>query len=291
MFVGMATSTFRPAPRSVPFTLTVRILFGGIGQLGWVLVAFGMLFVWIFDAGAGVAEWVRFSGGVETVQGSTTGWRPTSLSINEVQVYETLYAFELPDGRSFTGSSFETGSWLDDGQSVAVEYLEGDPSVSRIQGMRWSQGGIGIAFVFVFPFVGLLMGLAGLRRGLGALRLLARGVVTHGVLRSAEPTGTKINERPVLRMIFEFEVPRQGTFEVEVKTHRPERLEDEEREPLVYDPGDPDAAVMLDKLPCQPRIGDRGELVAGRPGSPTALYLLMPGLSVVTLARYVASLL
>lgn len=274
----------------MPFTLTVRILFGGFGQLGWVLVAFGMVFVWIFDAGAGVAEWIRFSGDVETVQGTTTGWRPTSLSINEVQVYETLYAFELPDGRSFTGSSFETGSWRGDGQAVAVEYLEGEPSVSRIQGMRWSQGGIGVAFVFIFPLVGLLMGLAGLRRGLRALRLLRHGEVTHGVLRSKEPTGTKINERPVLRMTFEFDVPAQGTFEVEAKTHRPERLEDEDRELLVYDPRDPDAAVLLDELACEPRVGDRGELLARRPGPPTALYLLMPGLSVVTLARYVASI-
>ncbi len=92
-------------------------------------------------------------------------------------------------------------------------------------------------------------------------------------------------------MVFEFDVPGKGTFEVESKTHRPERLRDEEREPLVYDPRDPDAATMLDELPCEPRVDERGELAAGRPGLPTALYLLMPGLSVVTLSRYVASLL
>lgn len=48
----MARSTVRSAARSLPVSLAVRILFGGSGQLGWVLVAFSMVFVWIFDAGA-----------------------------------------------------------------------------------------------------------------------------------------------------------------------------------------------------------------------------------------------
>lgn len=77
----------------------MRILFGGSGQIGWLLVAFGVVFVWIFDAGAGSADRARFRGEVRTVEGTTTGWRPANLSINDVQVYETLYAFELPDGR------------------------------------------------------------------------------------------------------------------------------------------------------------------------------------------------
>lgn len=51
-----------------------------------------------------------------------------------------------------------------------------------------------------------------------------------------------------------------------------------------------DTGSWLDELSCEPRIEDRGELVAGRRGPPTALYLLMPGLSVVTLVRYIASI-
>jgi hypothetical protein len=286
----MNRPTVRRPPRSLPASLGVRILFGGFGQLGWVLVAFGMVFVWIFDAGGGVAEWIRFSGDVETAQGTTTGWRQTNLSINEVDVYETMYAFDLPGEGSFEGSSFDTGSWVADARPVTVEYVDGDPSTSRIQGMRLSRGGLGVAFVFIFPGVGLLMALAALRRGHRVVRLLRDGEVTHGVLRSKEPTGMKINEQPVLRLTFEFDVPGQGIFQAVAKTHRPERLEDEEQELLVYDRRDPGQAVMLDSLPCEPRIGDRGQLEAGRWGAPTALYLLLPGLSVLTLARYVASL-
>lgn len=280
-----------PAPRSLSPTLSARVVFGGfIGQFGWIFVAFGMLFVWVFDAGAGLTEWIRFHGDVATVEGRTTQWRETSLSIGDVPVYETSYSFRLSDGRSVDGASYATGSWVANNQAVVVEYIDRDPSVSRIQGMRASSGGLGVIFIFIFPLVGLALGIAGMRTGLKARRLMSVGHLTRGTLLTSEATNTTINNRPVMRLTFEFEASRGGTFQAVAKSHQPERLQDEDRELLVYDPQNPQDAALLDELPCQPRVNDVGDFEASRPGLPAAAYLLLPGVSVLTLARYLLTL-
>lgn len=286
-----------PPPRTLPPTLGARLLLGGfLNQFGWCFVAFGMVFVWIFDAGAGIVEWLRFQGDVATAEGVVTGSRRTSFSINEVPVYETSYEFSLPHDGSVHGRSYATGAWLNEGQSVTVEYLDGyaragDRPVSRIRGMRASRAGTLVTFIFLFPIIGFGMAAFGLRRGIRARRLLTIGEVTRGILVRTEATNVKINNRPVMRLVFEFEAPRGGTYEVEARTHEPERLQDEERELLVFDAREPEEAVMLDELPCQPRVGPGGQFEASSAGVPAALYLLLPGLSTMTLLRYLASLL
>ena len=146
-------------------------------------------------------------------------------------------------------------------------------------------------FIFVFPFVGAVLASFGLLRGLKARRLMMTGEVTRGVLKATEATSTRINNQPVLKLTFEFDVPEGGTFQALAKTHQPSRLQDDARELIVYDPRSPGSAALLDELPCQPRVTEGGEFEASRPGLPTALYLLLPGVSVLTLLRYVVSLL
>jgi len=234
-----------PPPRSVPTPLAIRVLFGGfLGQFGWLFVAFGMLFVWVFDAGGGVAEWFAFARGYETTEGTTTGWRSTSLSINEVPVYETSYRYDHPEAGTVSGASYATGSWEGEGQRVTVEYVPSDPTLSRIAGMRSSQGGLGVIFVVIFPVVGLVLALVALSKGLRTRRLLQVGRVTRGTLLTSEATSTRVNEQPVMKLTFEFQDERGGSWQAIAKTHQPHGLEDEERELLVYDPADPSEFVF-----------------------------------------------
>ena len=289
--MGIAEDLIAPAPRALPATLAVRVLFGGfMSQFGWLFVAFGMVFVWVFDAGAGLVEALEFRKDAVVVEGSVTGWRSTSLSVNEVPVYETSYSFRMPDGRTLAGASYETGSWVEEGETVSIEVADGDPQVSRIVGMRASPGGLGVLFILIFPLVGAVLSSIALRRGLEARRLMMTGEVTRGVLKTTETTNTQVNSQPVIKLTFEFDAPEGGTFQAVAKTHQPHRLQDEARERIVYDPRDPTSAKLLDELPCQPRVTERGEFEASHPGLPTALYLLLPGVSVLTLLRYLVSL-
>jgi hypothetical protein len=280
-----------PPPRSIPLSLTARVLFGGVlSQFGWAFFAFGMVFIWAFDAGAGAVESLRFRGDVATVQGVVTESRSTNLSINDRPVYETSYSATLADGRILTGASYATGRWEEAGTAVVIEWIDGDRPLSRISGYRASQAGLGVLFVLIFPLAGFGMAVFGLRKGLIAHRLMSTGQLARGTLLTSEATSTRINEMPVMKLTFEFEVDGAPHHAV-AKTHVPHDLEDEERELLVYDPRNPENAAMLDELRCRPRVNARGEFEATRSTLPATLYLLLPGVSILTMLRYIGSLL
>lgn len=281
----------QPPPRALGPELTVRLLFGGFfSQFGWLFVAFGMAFVWLFDGAGGALEAIRFGGDVVTVEGQVTGWRGTSFNMNSQPVFETSYQYRLPDGSTGEGRSYATGSYQEEGARVTVEYLGGDPATSRIQGSRGTPGGIVVLVTFLFPAIGLIFAAIGFRRGWRAYRLLTIGRLARGMLASKEATNTRVNNQPVMKLTFTFDADGGGSFEAVGKSHAPDRMEDEETELIIYDPSEPARAAVLDEFGCQPRADGRGAFIATRPGLPTALFLLFPGLSVLLFLRYLASL-
>lgn len=289
---GFDVPNLIPPPRTLPVTLTVRALFGGfLSQFGWLFFAFGMLFVWVFDAGGGVVEAVRFLGSTETVKGEVIASAGTSMSVNDTQVFRNDYFFELADGTEYQGISYETGSWLDPEEVVEIEYLVRNPNVSRIVGMRSTPAGFVVVFIFVFPLVGAALGGFAFWKGLGVMRVMSRGRLTRGTLLTSEATSTRVNEQPVMKLTFTFEDEYGGTHHAVAHTHEPERLQDEARELVIYDPRAPSEAAVLDELPCQPRVDAEGRLTPTQHGLPTALYLLLPGVSMMALLRYLTTLL
>ena len=288
---GPGEPRLAPPPRSLPPTLTIQVLFGTfLAQFGWAFVAFGMIFVWAFDAGGAVSEWLAFRGDLATASGTVTGWDRTNTSVNEQPVYTTSYTFRTPDGRDIPGTSYASGRWLESGTEVTVEYVDTDPTRSRISGMRTSVGGGIVLLVFLFPVIGAALALGDLARRRSALRLLRHGTMTRGVFDTMEATSTRINEQPVMAITFRFE-DEYGTEHTAVaKSHQTARLRDEPHELIVYDPLNPNDASVLDELPCQPRVGADGNFEATRGTLPSALYLLLPGISVITAFRYLVSL-
>jgi hypothetical protein len=269
---------------------TVRVLFSGwVGQFGWLFCAFGMLFVGVFDPASSIKEWFAFRGEIHTAEGVATGYDQTNMTINEVQVYETGYRFSMPDGREITDVSFSTGSWMEPGDFVIVEYVDGDVPLSRIAGMRRSSSGGMALIIVIFPIIGLLFGLSSVLSRLRHLRLLKSGTLTTGTLRSSTPTSTQINNRPVMRLTFEFEDASGERFEAVAKTHEPHRLEDEARELILYAPRNPARAMVLDELPSQPRVDENGLFHPTASPVPAALYLLLPGIFILSLLRYLGS--
>ncbi|MSR20307.1 MAG: DUF3592 domain-containing protein [Gemmatimonadetes bacterium] len=272
-----------PPPRRVPLALSIRVVLGGmLGQLGWFLVGFGFIFVWAFDASGGVMSAIRFSRELATVEGTTTSWRELNLSINDEQVYETSYSFEV-GGQTFEGVSYATGHYESEGQRLPVEYRASDRTISRLQGMRGSTAGLMIAFVFLIPLIGLAFVRSGLISGLRARRLLAEGQLALGTLKSDEPTNVQVNNQPVRRLRFEFTAADGGTYSVFADTHHASELMDDGQERLVYDPRHPRDAVLIDDLPGRPRIDARGNFEAGgaREVVLALLNLVIPAVTIV----------
>jgi hypothetical protein len=271
--------TLAPAPRRVSTALRLRLMFGGVlNVIGWALTCFGMIFVWVFVGNSELNALGKFGADAGVVSGFVTGVEATSMSENDSRVQAVHYDYEL-GGQKLSGTSYTTRSTPPVGAEVDVEFVLGDPAMSRVLGMRTAPFSAVVAFVWIFPLIGVAFVAFGLRSGRNAVRLLEHGEFARGRLVAKEATNTRINNQRVFRLTFEFEDARGATQKAVVRSHLLAALEDEETEPLMYDPHR-DAAVLLDALPGRPQVDADGGFETVRPGVAIAV-LILPALAVV----------
>lgn len=269
-------TTLAPAPRRVPLSLQVVNFFNGFSQIGWIVFGFGMIFFWVFTPNADFS-FATFRGSIATANGKVTDVESTGASENDVNVKANHYEFSVA-GQKYRGTAYSTGDEVTPGEEVTVEYDEDDPERSRIEGMRRAIFGPAVALVNIFPLIGLGLLIPATRTGLKRNRLLREGVLAQGKLIGREPTNMTINNRRVFELHFEFNARDGRRYTAKARTTNSERLEDEATEPLLYDPGDPTRAYVLDEAPARPELESNGDL-RGRPVS--ALFALIIPLCVI----------
>ena len=239
-----------PPPRPVSLGATLEVLLGGLGlQVGCALLVVGGLFAWVFVAQSDLFDLLRFAGPLERAQGTVLRVEGTGATVNEQVVRAVQYRFQDPQGAQREAVSYQTGATLTAGAPVTVEFPAGDPGTSRIEGMRRAEFPPAVAFVLLFPLGGLIPALLSLRGGLRRAALLRHGRRAEGKLIGKEPTNTTINDRPVMRLTFAFQDDEGQEHTVEARSHRPEGLEDELSERILYDPARPAQATLVDALP------------------------------------------
>jgi hypothetical protein len=257
---------FRPSdpPRAVPFMVRLRVLFGdGVHQFGWLFFGFGMIFVWVF---VGQLDWsfLTFRGPLATCPGVVTGNASANASENKQDVFRIGYTFTTPGGQERAGVSYALGSGPAVGSKVTVEYHAENPGRSRIQGLRTGAFSPFAMFVVIFPLIGAVFVAFGLRRGVRGVRLLAHGLLAEGKMVARSATSMRVNKQTVFEYTFVFTAEDGKLYQAVGRTHTG-LLEDEDREPLVYDPWDPRRAVMLGCLPGDPRIDEDGRIRVKHP--------------------------
>jgi len=272
----MSTRLAAP-PRRVPLSLQVTNYFNGLAQVGWFVFGFGMIFFWVFSANSDLS-FLTFRGPHQVAQGKVLDVEGTSASENDQPVSANHYEYSVA-GRSFRGTSYSTGDSAAAGATVPVEYDASRPERSRIAGMRRAMFGPGAALANLFPLIGLILLIPATRIGIRRNRLLREGVLANGELVNKAPTNMKVNNRPVYELTFAFTARDGRRCEAKARTSITERLEDEEQEPLLYDPNDPSFAYVLDEAPARPQFDMNGEL-RGR-GLAALGWLIVPALVVV----------
>lgn len=258
-----ATSTaptvpaLRLAPRRLPRALVWRLWFHlDKGRFGWWFAAFGMGFACVFIPQVQLAPQL-FD---RTTRGTIQSVEQTTMSENEREIYRVTYTFDDDRGIARTGTSYTKDAAVSGAQEI--EYDEDDPTHSRLVGARTKPFGLWVALVtLVFPALGLWFALSGFLAGRKAVRLLRFGVETTGKLIDKTRSKVELDEQPLYRLTFEYVVDGQR-FTTTVETMRPEVLEDDAHERLVFDPWDRTIATTLDHLPGQPRISPDGELAS-----------------------------
>jgi hypothetical protein len=269
-----------PAPREVPISVRIRVLFGGFtNQFGWIFFGFGLIFVWVFTAHSDIASIVLFRLKTDITIGIVESVQYTNAGEDNEPIFEVKYTYIDNLGKQHRGASYTKGQPQETAR-VTVEYVSTLPSFSRVVGMRREMFSPWAIIIIIFPLIGLGFIYSGMKYGIKANRLLSQGRITFGKLISTEPTGASINNRPVLKLTFTFTTDSGLDWEAVAKTHEPEDLRDEADEPLLYDPNDPSTAVLLDDLPGSAEFDANGKLV---PASVlgTVRILIIPVLTVV----------
>jgi hypothetical protein len=279
--------TLAPPPRPVPLSLRIINVFNGVTLFGWIFFGFGMLFFYFFGGNADIS-FLTFRGPHPTVPGQVTKVDDTHASEGDERVHAHSYQYSVA-GRTLSGTSYTTGPAAEVGQPVVVEYDPAEPAQSRIAGMRRAVFGPWALILGILPLVGLLIMVFAMRSGARRNRLLRDGLLAMGQLKSKEATNMKVNRRRVYALTFEF-TARDGTrHTAEARSSTPESLEDEAREPLLYDPANPSVAYLLDDAPARPGFDGTGALV-GRPAAAVGA-LLVPALFTGAAAMYIWSIL
>jgi len=265
---------FAPPPRPVPFSLSILTTLNGFAQVGFFVLAFSSIFFWVFAANADFS-FLTFKAAHGRATGTVTRVVDTSARQNRSTIHANHYQYSVA-GKTLEGMSYSNGDNVQAGDRVLVEYFEDKPLVSRIAGQRRKMFGAGAAFVVIFPLIGLGFIWGGVRRGTRRARLLRDGICTTGVLKATRPTNTRVNNRRVYELDFEFTARDGRRCTAKARTSITDRLTDEREEPLLYDPENPDDAVMLDEAPSRPRFNESGMLV-GRPVA-ALLAMILPAL-------------
>jgi hypothetical protein len=248
--------------RIVPLALKIKVIFGGVAALlGWIFMAFGMIFVLVFGAMIDFEEYYYLTGTLPKTAGTVIDVSETNMEVNDRDVYAIRFSYQNPQGKTLEGTSYTTSRSLPNpGVKVIIEYAPQRPEVARIEGT--SRGGmpIWVLFVVIFPVIGACFAVYQLFAGLRAVRLLQSGQMAYGKLIRQEPTNTRINNRTVYKFTFEFKADNGQTYQATASTHETHLLQDDAEERLFYDPYRPEQATLVDSLPGRPQVDSDGNI-------------------------------
>lgn len=259
-------------PRRVALPVRCQLMFGGfLSQFGWFFFAFGMIFFWGFAMNADI-RLLGPNGGWKTAQGVVTAVESTNSSENKTRIFRIRYTFKPAKGGEIEGVSYSLGASHLTGNAVTVEYASGNPVDSRILGQRQRMFSGFVLFVVIFPLIGFIMLNIGFARGRKRIKVLSEGILGEAELVSKVATNTEINNQRVYKLTFEFDAIDGQTHQATASTHLPQKLEDEAKELLFYDPLNPDRAQMLDELNTSFKVDEAGDI---QPESSRAALLSM----------------
>ena len=278
--VNLSSPILARPPRSVPLSTRLVVLLGGpVAWLGWIFAGFGMFFALAFLGNADVTSWIYFRGPLGTAPGTVTAVEQTHASEggskhhSGTPIYRYDYKF-TQSGTEYQGTSYRTGSGLQSGAAVMIEFPAGNPARSRIQGMRRAVFGADTLLVLIFPAIGFGLVAAIIYGGGRDLKLLINGETAMGRFTNKEYTNVRVNKRTVYKIWYEFTDTHGALQKTFTKSSTPEKFEGEAFQRLFYDPAKPEKCLLAAELPKGAAPDDRGQINECSGG--TMFFTLLP---------------
>lgn len=287
-------------PRHVHWNISVCELFGGIAQLGWFALGFGLMFVWVFTLKMDFSQPV-FWGGADILPGKILKSEGTKFSIDRSAVYGFTYTFKDSKGIPQKGISYSNWQRYKPGDTCIIEVARFNNSLTRIQGTGRTPVGLFGLFPVLFLIIGLMMVLSRFRKGFRTIRLLSKGCFAYASYTHTEkasdliktrarssPKATEENGRIVYRVYHTFETIDGQKYEIYTDTSYPKDLHDQKQELLVYNPNNPSDAILLDSMISKIRPAENGQLVIhGMKPLSALLFLIIPILTIAGHGWYI----
>ena len=237
------------APRNVSLTarLYLRLCSVFAGVLGWVFAMVGFTF-------ALVAAFIGLDDAIPRMWndagiGIIAGIEEANFTINDQEVF--AYHFETIDdeGETIDGTSYGYGGKHDVGDGVSLQRAG---KRYRIEGLTLTSGGV--LFTLMFFGAGMLFGGIGICfpiyswfAGGKAIQLLRDGTTIGARFLDMKPTGTVVNGRTLMNVRFEYQVDGEK-YTVSAYALDTSRLTDTPCKAVLYDPMQPERAIVLDGL-------------------------------------------
>jgi hypothetical protein len=257
----MITPNFDYIPqegRQLPISLKFRVFFSS--PIFWIGLMFTLICLIVFPILLLNFNFksLKMSNNFPTTEGKIDKVYIQSTSgrgRNGNQLGTFYFTYTHSNGQSYKNVSYlrakkEDLTNLSYTEKCTVHYSPEDPGLACIEGMSMTSIPLW-SFLLVLPFllVGFFLAVKGIRKGIRSIHLLRFGILGQGTFLRQEDTGMIINNRHVYKLFFELKANDGNTYEVSSSTSRPEKLQDEAFEKLVYDAANPADAVLIDSLP------------------------------------------
>lgn len=217
---------------------------------GWPIIFLAFLVIGpiLFQIGGAMQAFVdlqfRFRE-VEQTRGYVVNMIETNLTHNDYTVYQYDYTF--PIGlETIYGTSFSSEFDLSYDQNIPIEYIIGNPNLSRIVGSSYAKTsafayiGLGI-FLIAIVFIPLRI-----RRGQRIGRILGDGTVAQANYTKCRETAIEINEQTQYELTYEYQVDGE-TYHEYLRTTQPDTAEDYLS--VIYSNRKPSDSILAYKLP------------------------------------------
>ncbi len=236
--------------RNISLGLKLMIWFADVLTIiGGAFLLMGIPFVLIFVPFASLFS-PGFDNSDPIIEGRIIEVHSTGASVNETPVYEYIFMYNPPDGGNYEGIGYSTGKIFEIDDPIQVIYKRNKQQIAKATELRLSSFPVWAGFiVLIFPLVGAIMLYFSTKKAINAIYILKIGEIAYGKFLYKEATNTTVNKQRVFKLFFEFTAKDNKLYKTVAKTHHYHRLEDDDEEKLVYDPDDPENAVLLDALP------------------------------------------
>jgi len=237
--------------RNIPLTIMLRIwLASALTIIGIILSLFMLPFSLTMVPFSDIFS-TSFNSNDPVAIGIIIESNETSAEIGSESVYEYKYQYQLPDGRIYARTGYNTGERKNTGEEIGISYKQSNPAKFRAVDLRNSlfEGYTAAIFILLFQAGGLTMLYSGTRKALRRIYILRVGVISNAKLVNRNPPDDLIDERAIYDLTFEFTASDSKIYKVVFTLSSVKNITDEGYEILVYDPEKPEKAVLLDQLP------------------------------------------